>query len=212
MIVLAMIGGLAALATPTVRRTSQRAAAAGLGSQIANDLRTARNQAMSRGEAIYAVITPGDGTSANRGRIQLLRTQLRCDDGSAPSGATCTGGFEARRARNCRQQVVLDTANPLLTTEFAGFSGAAQLAGTDPNVGLLCFNPDGRVLDGDGRVIDGGAGTCNGENLVIYTGDIEASSADVTAAAACSATTDDRDLYDVYRVSVPYNGSIMMDQ
>jgi prepilin-type N-terminal cleavage/methylation domain-containing protein len=216
MIVIALIGILAALATPTIRRTQERASARQVGSQIANDLRTARNQAMSRGEALWVSVASGNGTDANRGTIQILRSELRCDDGSAPStGApetACPNSTEARRARSCRQEKVLDAANPVLETDFARFSGTAQLAGTSPATGLICFNPDGRVLDGEGNVISGGGAPCAGENFIIYTARSTADATDITSAIACGATTDERDLVDVFRVTVPFNGAIKMDQ
>lgn len=141
-------------------------------------------------------------------------------DDLCPAGSTCVGGeCWSQPARSCRQ---VDLAEAQFSREVARFAlhtsdavHMSLLGHTGPaSVLTLCFSPDGRVLDRLGRVHTPSVSgvTCPGENVVLWLAKADAAAADVSAAALCTAGYDDRDPLNLYRISVPFNGSIAMDQ
>lgn len=176
-----------------------------------------------------------DNTALGRGGVVTFATNTApfeagttlCDapdagvdpDELCPEGSRCLGGAcWSEPARSCRQ---VDIGEPQSIREVARFnidlSDSANMAlrghNGATNVLTLCFSPDGRVLDTLGRVPSfSGAATCSGDNTVLWLAKEDATASEVTAAAACAAGYDDRDPLNLYRISVPYNGAIAMDQ
>jgi len=222
MVVIALIAVLAALVGPSIYNAVERAQAKGVARDVAQTLRTARNQAQSRGEIVIAKIYPGNSTS--RGKVELYGTDLDLRGGSACSvstdcapGTYCsdTTGTCLRPARNCRQYD--SSANfigsPVYTLELDQMPGNEEIAGVDPTGELtLCFSPDGRVLDINpaGAVISGGSHTCSGENWIMWVADADATS--TSTAVDCDDGPEAREPLRLYRISVPYNGSITVQQ
>lgn len=141
-------------------------------------------------------------------------------DELCPPGSRCVAGqCWSQPARSCRQ---IDTGEPQFVREVARFGlhtgDAVHMSllghtGAD-TVLTLCFSPDGRVLDTFGRVhtTTMTSITCPGENVVLWLAKGDAAAADVSSAVQCAAGYDDRDPLNLYRISVPFNGSIAMDQ
>ncbi len=147
MVVVAVIAILAAMSTPTLTRSMRRADARNSANEMAQLLRTARTQAMSRGEIVL----------------------LRLDAGSATAFATMSaapntiiGDLNSPVMRSCRLLTDFDQglANPH-ADDSGGPIGKRFWALEnliDPNVAIfdvgagnvrdLCFSPDGRVYDG----------------------------------------------------------------
>lgn len=204
MVVVVLIGVLAAIASPGISRAIDRQNARATAAGVANALRTARNQAMSRGTPLWATITPGT-SSSNRGTVVIRR-----------QGAVATNDA----ARTCREynagaQVEVFRFSP------ADIGGKGAIRGMEPSAGAgsggsFCFSPDGRVLSQNGNFLSGStsANRCSGEDAFVYTADYDAT---ITAAnhLACptSETTrisqrDKRALIRLHKITVPFNGSI----
>ncbi|MEZ4459579.1 MAG: prepilin-type N-terminal cleavage/methylation domain-containing protein [bacterium] len=202
MVVIVLIALLASIASPGIFRAIERQNAQATASGVANALRTARNQAMSRGTPLWARIVPGT-TSANRGAVIVSRQ----------------GTFAAgNAARSCREyaaggQVEVFRYSP------ADLSGRGAIRGGDPVVNL-CFSPDGRVLNQTGGLLSATASAlrCEGEDAFIYTADFDASITPAThlacpgTANARKALRDTRSLIRMYKISVPFNGNISVEQ
>lgn len=244
MVVIAIIAIVAAVASPSIFRSIRRERAVGAAREIANALRAARNQAMSRGEIVVVELS-----TANRGSVKTYATTVapfnqgsptcegactsdaECGVGSTCVSGTCTcadgllcldGGCWAEPARSCRE-VSTFISDPNFLREVASYqlqtSDAVNMAihgFTEPGTDItLCFAPDGRVLDENGRpfVPDGTA--CDGDNFLIHVAAADAQPDDITAASACGTAQTMiplRDPINYYRISVPFNGAISMDQ
>ena len=241
MIVLVILGILAAAAGPSVRRSIERAAAKGNAREIANTLRMARNQAMSRGEVL--VVRIAKATAESRGTIQILRSG-DISGATATTDPTTTDPTDPtlteppppiEPARNCRQTSLTtwEAANVVHTTTLDGKTGMSEIAMVDPlsdSTGgtlELCFSPDGRVLTPATAAVPmpASAGGC-GENVIIVVAD---DGATIGTLASCTgsgtdsngneipamerlALRDARDAINLYRVTVSYNGSIQVVQ
>lgn len=251
MVVLVVLGILAAMVSPSIFGSIRRQRAAGVGRELANELRRARNQAMSRGEAIVvevcggglgacngtanqptetAIITYATGHQDSAGNYQ--RGSNACG-GDCDTDADCTGddvcdGLSGKcvevgthcedgamisdPARNCRDW---DT-NTQFLREVTRLdmaqddSSTMVIKGISPDEPMLCFNPDGRVLRPRGLTVSGGGSeVCEGENWALW---LAREDATITNEANCGAPVDDREPLDLYKVVVPYNGSIKMRQ
>lgn len=140
MIVVAIIGILAAVSAPSLKRTLERAAAKDSATTIANMLRTARIQAMTTGTAVIVDIDPGNNAQfialrqANLGTIAdpiIARSCLQVTLATLPNSPIRTSiGRDA-----------WDANVNVLGMSSEGF-GAPNL-----NPQRLCFSPNGSILN-----------------------------------------------------------------
>ncbi len=94
MVAIALVGILAAVASPSVYRAIERANARGVATEVANQLRTARNQAMSRGEPLWVTLADREPGTTEGGVVAIFRqtgvdTGTPCDDGFCQPGQVC---------------------------------------------------------------------------------------------------------------------------
>ncbi len=196
MVVVVLIGVLAAIASPGIFRAIERQNAVAVAAGVASALRTARNQAMSRGTPVWVDVNFGNN-AANRGSVELF------------TRGTIAGGDAAR---NCRETAGARNLVGSFTPQ--GISGKGAIVRTDP--AGLCFAPDGRVLTDTGqRVIPLGS-RCRGDYAIVYTADYDvvptAALLDCPNAAGLQAFRDARAIVRMNQISVPYNGSIRVEQ
>lgn len=209
-ITIAVIAILVTLMAPSMYRSQQRADARSLSNEIAQQIRAARNRAMSRNEAVWVDFDLGTSAS-DRGSIAFRRTKTMCSDGTI--AATCSGGATASRARNCRMA-------PASTTDYETISvynlnresGSSVLLGRDPDIGSICINSDGRIYDEDGVVISGGTVPCTGENLALWVAREGTDTGTAETAATCNADPIEREKADIFVIRVPFNGAVEVKQ
>lgn len=232
MVVIAILAILAAIVSPTIFRTINRQRAAGIATDVANELRRARNQAMSRGEIIIVEMEAQGGGS--RGALTTYATNLPDVDGNFHSGTgTCDPDTEAEDcpggticlnetcygepARSCREfmadaDFLREVASYEMDTSDA-VNMAIRTIDPMPANSMICFAPDGRITQTGGAAIAGGPpNVCAGENLILAVAKADAPAGEVATASACVADRDDRDPIFLYRISVPYNGAIQVKQ
>ena len=157
---------------------------------------------MSRGTPLWARVVPGNAVG-NRGAIVVSR-----------QGSFAAGNM----ARSCREYVAGDQVE-VFRYSPADLSGRGAIRGGDPVVNL-CFSPDGRVLNQTGGLLSGTASEqrCDGEDAFIYTADYDAAITTAThlncpaSANARKALRDTRSLIRMYKISVPFNGNISVEQ
>lgn len=145
MVVVAIIGILAAFSTPTMTRSVRRSEARSAATNVAQVIRAARTQAMSRGEVVLLRISPNNDNDAF-----VMSVSPRIEPGNPDSPLM----------RSCRLLVnfqdALLTARvdvPAQTFSKQGVLGANMHwmtgGGAMPGATMdLCFAPDGRVYDG----------------------------------------------------------------
>jgi prepilin-type N-terminal cleavage/methylation domain-containing protein len=255
MVVLVVLGVLAAIVSPSIFSSIRRQRAAGVAREITNELRRARNQAMSRGEAIVveicggalgeceynegdepqdtAIITYATGHADIDGNYQTGGTACGgactedsdctgagevCDKGAeacVPEGTSCRdGNVISDPARNCKDWDGANTDDFLrevarLDTGLDD-SSTMTIRGFEPDEPILCFNPDGRAVLPRGIAVSGGGSeVCSGENWVLW---VARDDATLGSEANCGTDVDDREPLDLYKVAVPFNGSIKMRQ
>ena len=206
MVVVVLIGVLAAVASPGIFRAMERQNAQATAAGVANALRTARNQAMSRGTPVWVTINFGNN-AANRGSIELF-TQGTVGPLNAPGNA----------ARNCRE---FDAASQNLVGSFSpsDLAGKGAIVRVEPNANAdLCFSPDGRVLAATGGLLPVVTSRCRGDYAMIYTADYDSPALTGTIldcaanATALQGQRDARAVDRVYKISVPFNGAIRVEQ
>lgn len=200
MVVIVLIGILAAIASPGISKAIERQNAREVASGVANALRTARNQAMSRGTPLWAKVSPGSAAD-DRGSIVVSR-----------QGASATDAARSCREFNSAAQFEVFRYEP------AGISGKSAIRGVQPFENL-CFSPDGRVLNETGGLLSltPSPDACSGEDAFIYTADYDATVASTHLACPADETErpglrDSRALIHMYKISVPYNGAIAVEQ
>lgn len=208
MVVVVLIGVLAAIASPGISRAIDRQNARATAAGVANALRTARNQAMSRGTPLWATINPGT-TANNRGSIVITR-----------QGGVSTDDA----ARTCREydptnQVEVFRYSPAELSGNGAVRGMEPILGAGPG-GVICFSPDGRVLSATGGFLSSlsSANRCDGEDAFIYVADYDKSVVPADHLACPTSPTnqitqrDKRALIRLHKISVPYNGAISVEQ
>lgn len=207
MMVVAIIALLAAFATPTLSRASQRGAVREAVRTFAGVLRNARTQAMARGEVVLVTINPGTPAA-------LVVVQR------APVVA-------GNPARSCLQTVgagpgvVVQTLNANRFDPNVELKEHAMGNATQTTALTLCMSPDGRVLRQDsGQPIASdylGGGyialfrRTQGVNLGAYPGSLGDLIPTVGAPPAEAQRIEQkiqRDLYDVHVVELSFNGAI----
>jgi Tfp pilus assembly protein FimT len=193
-----LVAILAAIAAPTMSRLLERADARQTARNLANALRFAHDQAMSRGEMVLVEVN----TAASRGQIQVFRSdpgETSCQGVSVPSGASAQ--YE---------------------TTVASVSGRMQIDGIADTTGsgqktLLCFTSDGRILNDQGNPFH--AQGCERKNWRLFvaseraieSGDVGATERDCLSGATKEALLDRRtarDRVDFWEIHAGYNGSI----
>lgn len=206
MVVVVLIGVLAAVASPGIFRAMERQNAQATAAGVANALRTARNQAMSRGTPVWVTINFGNN-AANRGSIELFTQGAVGNlDLNDPGNA----------ARNCREY---DAGSQNLVGSFSpsDLAGKGAIVRVEPNADL-CFSPDGRVLAATGGLLPVVASRCRGDYAMIYTADYDSPALTTTIldcaanATALQGQRDARAVDRVYKISVPFNGAIRVEQ
>lgn len=201
MVVVALIAVIAAIASPGITRGIERANARAASREVAAQMRLARNQAMSRGAPFWVQITPAAG--ASRGSVAIFR-------------------HPTADVRSCRE---FAGANLVEVSRFSlnTISGRSALQAVVPaGVGgasiNFCMAPDGRILAPDGtNLATSGDGRCLGEGgYVLVWDESQAATNDVKHCAATAAARpgqrDSRDLINLFKVSVPFNGTISVSQ
>ena len=216
MVVVALIGVLALAAGPSVFRTMERTRAKGVARGVADIFRLARSQSMSRGEALWVRVSPGTGPS-DRGSAEIFRVDPTLADPLEPS-------LKIAAPRSCREFIAGNLeANPVHSYSLDGQSGKTYIRGQSPGAvdGLtyICFSPDGRILGESGRPLSAystnGFNLCDGEDYIVGVG--EAGAVDTDADCAPDEPTrksqrDERSINHFYKISVPYNGAIKLEQ
>lgn len=197
MVAMVLVAVFAGLAVPSLSSTMERAEARQTARALANTFRTARNEAMSRGEIIVAeVVTAGgnsqvSGTQSEQGHIQLLRSNNNVTNCSAAGGYNAVG-------------------TPTIVEEESSNLRLHGMTGTSSQK-LICFTPDGRALSGDGSVINADSDGCQLENFRMWIADRQAGGGAGSAlkdAIPCDGNTVARTETNFWVVEIPYNGAI----
>ena len=199
MVVVVLIGVLAGIASPGIFRAMERENARAVASGVASALRTARNQALSRGTPVWAQINFGN-TAANRGSIDLY-TQ-----------GTMAGGDAAR---NCREFNGIGSMTKVGTFSPQDISGKGAIVSVEPEA-TICFAPDGRVLSQTGQFMQVLGDRCRGDYAAVYTADYDVALGTLLkcpgSETALKALRDSRAIVRMHQVSIPFNGSIRVEQ
>lgn len=185
-----LVALMVGLSLPAISRTLERADARSVARTVANAFRTARNQAMSRGEPVMAKVDTN-----NLGEVILYRTD--------PTAASCLEASTSNVTEVSRTKVEEVSAD-------RGIVGISPRSDDSKPV-WLCFAADGRVLDKAGQVIKDKL--CKGKNYRLFVADegLQLSQ----SIKDCPSTEDkrrerrdERDLANFWVVDVPYNGAI----
>ena len=145
MVVVGIIGILAALASPAITQTIDRNAVRSSASGLAHAMRNARSQAMSRGEVVLVRVDPGDPS-------ELLTMN------AAPN--VVPGDATTPIVRSCKlvNDFAAALANPHDDIKRRAFTKTELIQGKaelmDQPAQNFCFNPDGRIFDDTGRRLD----------------------------------------------------------
>jgi hypothetical protein len=177
MVVVTLVGLLAALSVPTLSKSMQRGRAKDAARDVANALRTARLQSMSRGTAVLVHIQPVRANATPMmapGGMDLEPFLVEFYEGCA--AAPCD--VPTNVARSCDQ---INMPLTLLQAQFrgglpwaaihpdmvvAGVSQAPQMGGgTAPvalgiNPSFICISPDGRLLQTNSSQLRTQFGAC----------------------------------------------------
>lgn len=232
MIAVGIIAILATFLAPSVTTYMRRSAGQSAARDMSNMFRTARSQAMSRGEALLVQVTRQDGT--NPGRVAILRTTnnalAKCnpaDDDYDPHDTDCYALNCTQTSSLTQTQVAsleLDETAPDMV--ISGFDAAPAPAG---DTLTLCFSPSGRVLSQTGTPFSSG---CDSINTRVFLTEGEPGDATLNnnplggttpALDVCVDTdnhTDDqrqaqkdgRDLKNFFSIHIPYNGAVSVIQ
>lgn len=203
MIVVVIVGMLAALVTPTVSRTIKENSTRGLNRQIVQAFQEARAYAMGRGEVVFVAVQRGEGDA---GSVQFFRSEnrsLTCAEGVV----TPPGPGEAL--------IEIDMNATGLEHAILGADPAAEGTLARP----LCISPAGRVLDRDGRTLSSD-GACPGYNFRFWMANPEhALGAGVSDCPSMGAGEDEifelsvqRQLSSFYMIHIPFNGQARVIQ
>jgi prepilin-type N-terminal cleavage/methylation domain-containing protein len=236
MVVVTLIGLLAALSTPTLSRSVQRSRAKAAAREVSAALRNARAQVMSRGQAALVIISPQRLGSAG----PLIQIYAGC------SQAPCTDANNI--ARSCDTLNVTDTLTQLVGTvnwnvvhpdmvmigatqipPMANPSGATTMGISQTS---LCISPDGRVQMPNGQPITTTFGPVNKNFVVVMSRNpavvepdfrslLQAFSSSDTNFTALSAMPNpdqtaqvrlNRDLVDMFVIEMSFNGAVEVTQ
>lgn len=223
MVVIAIIAILAGVSIPSLMRTSRRAAARESASEIANMLRAARAQAMSRGEVVLATIDM-DGPNL----VELRRADIDAATAGIQPARSClqVDGAAQFTAGVPVSTLSINEIDPNMKLIVAVINDGTQL--TPPATINLCFSPDGSIQNDSGRPVRSSIGGCNlGAVLVLSRtplAQIDLSLSGAGNVICESATTNgdrttmqrdlsiDRDINNIYLIEATYNGSVLVYQ
>jgi len=198
LVAVSLVAILAAIAAPSFSRILERADARQTARAMANAMRYAHGQAMSRGEVVLAEVDVGTG----RGQIEVFRTndsQTSCQGASVPSGAVAQYTVSAA---SLSSRMAID--------RIADTSGSGTKS-------LVCFTPDGRVLNTLGEPFS--AQGCDRKNWRLFVASqraIDEGDVGSTERSCLSGSTREqmldrrtsRDRIDFWEIHVGFNGSI----
>jgi prepilin-type N-terminal cleavage/methylation domain-containing protein len=242
MIAVAIIAILAAFLAPSVATYVRRSKGQAAANELANVLRAARNQAMSRGEVIIATVTTRDGVNGG-GSILLERVDADdvdntdCDAVSDSAVSFDTTTDPDCFARSCAEAQTMSRTT-LHTLDLSDGYPDMVIQGTDPapvNDELeLCFSPSGRVLGQNGLPMESDSTTCDAVNARFFVrldedgatsaaldknplDSAQSLSSCIVVNSAANATLrqtqkDGRDVTNYYSITVPFNGAISVKQ
>lgn len=198
LVAVTLVAILASIAAPSISRILERADARQTARNMANALRYAHDQAMSRGQMVLVKVNTG----TSRGQIQVYRSsasETSCQGASIPSGA-----------------------NPQYETTVASVSGRMQIDRIADTTGsgqkdLLCFTSDGRILNTQGNPFQ--AQGCERKNWRLFvaseraieSGDVGSVERNCLSGATKEALLDRRtarDRINFWEIHAGYNGSI----
>lgn len=231
MVAVTIIGILVAFLVPSMSTYMRRAEGQSAARDVANALRMARNQAMSRGEVVLARITTYQDGSSSNGKVELLRTVDTSDN--------------AVRATSCVEANSLNTS-VVHTIDVGTISPDMLLLKIDPapssgNSRTICFSPGGKALSTAGLPLYSDDADCESDNLrVMMRQKVEGTTSQNTLLVnplpdspdldACIQVLNDdgtinaenktkaqlqkdgRDLANFWMIHVPYNGAVDMKQ
>lgn len=176
MVVVALIGILAAFASPSIYNALGRSNDRAVASEVANTMRTARNQAMSRGEPLWVTFAVADTASdAPRGSVDIWRqtgtpTATTCAEGRCAVGEICKcplANPDCDRSarvcftdvpRSCREgydtnnwQLLYNVVNDEWVPKISTLSGDSELRGVAPteNCSLGLTDPSSNAVPCD---------------------------------------------------------------
>lgn len=221
MIVVALLASLAAIAAPSVGLYLRRAEARDTARGVANAIRYARDQAMSRGEVVVVDVNPS--ASNGNGVVEVQRL-LPADQ--AP--------------RSCREAswklgagtLTLDTVYTFdVSEEQPDMEIAGQDAtGTSTAEVRLCAMPDGRVGQMSGLPFTSQNANCINQELRLWVAEkdydlsspafgsfglvdcVEDGLVGTTERKGRQEQRDSRDLANLWMITVSYNGSVDASQ
>jgi prepilin-type N-terminal cleavage/methylation domain-containing protein len=204
-VTLVLIGILAAISIPALNGAIDRADARSTARGVANQLRLARNLAMSRGEVMLAEITP----ATERGQVKIYRTEITGSSGTIPA-TDCVTADQAKSNASDRREV----GSPVEVSQLSGDMKMALPGGAAKQ--WLCFSPDGRILNTDGQVIYDSQ--CTGKNFRLFVSYLDQSKIEKIHKKCPTSQTerrkqqDQRALDHFWTVEAPYNGAIRASQ
>ncbi len=239
MIVIAIIGIMAATAAPALKRSFERSRVRDSASVMANALRVARMQAMSRGEVVLVTINleaVGDAPIV----------QVACAPDRNTGASTCTTeGLSVAGTQPVRTCTQIDATSfgstePVVNVRRGEvhpdvrFHGMSQPGGGFATTAVqLCFSPDGRVLGVNGLPVRASApaGGCSFDVAIAMSRlplaraqDLGISEADLYCAGANTTDTAEalrdaqqpvrvgRDYIDFFVVEASFNGAVTLTQ
>ncbi len=210
-VVIALIGVMAAIGGPAVFRAVDRSNAKATAREIANAFRYARAQATTRGEPLWVSIDTGTGPN-DRGTIRVARMWNAANP--APRSCREFNAADINFNNTCGE---VANRSCVYELDINTLSGQQYLRVRDPGAGVFCFSPDGRVLTESGRPLPQGD-LCAGESFAVYTSDFDTS---LPGAATECITADvderlnqriDRQTVKMYKITVPFNGATKVEQ
>lgn len=169
MVVMAVIGILAAMSTPTLTRSMRRSDARESANNMAQLLRTARTQAMSRGEVVLLRIDAGN--EASFATMSAAPNVLVGDD-TSPVMRSCRLLTDFQQALdNPHFDGSGNPIAPKVTSRSALLDPDMRVfdVGT-PLVRDLCFAPDGRAYMGDTLPVNLNCGGAPARGFVMVVG------------------------------------------
>lgn len=215
MIVVVIIGVLAAVSGPTISRSMERSRLADVNRAIVNGFNEARSFAISTGEVVFARVDVGNN------RVDFLLPSnaggetpkaLSCAVATRPdAGAPDDGGGEDA-GLNPPAEGDLDMTGVLFSVELNSFGVGQKIYAVDPgdvDPFILCLSPSGKILSETGHVLESG---CKDVNFRMYL------SRGSVGDDLCPEKLDDQDgrnqrqINDTYFVDLSYSGQVRVIQ
>ena len=199
MIVVVLIGVLAAFSAPTIINSMERNRINQLNRDIGNGFLQARSHAVRNGQAVFVEIDPDGGEN---GRITFFEPHTSSGAWNAQSCAIASAMSPAPAPTE---------ANTIRVIEPEGYGLDLQIYAPDPVVPMVCISPTGRVLQATGQPLAAVVGSCAGQmNLLMAIGASDLS-ADLTDLRDCADDIDVRIAREIDRFSlihVAYSGQV----